>query len=93
MFENRMLIRIYGSKREEVTGECIMLHNEKFCNLCSAPNIIRVIKSKRMRWANHVAYTRKMWHVQKILVGKSKGKRPCGRSRHSWKDNIKIDLK
>jgi hypothetical protein len=83
VFENRMLRRIFGLKRAEVTGEWRKLHNEELQDLYSSPSIIRIIKSRRMRWAGHVA---------RIGVVKREGKRPLGRPRHSLVDNIKIDL-
>jgi hypothetical protein len=84
-FENRVLRRIYGKKRDEVTEGWRKRHNEELRNLYSAPNIIRMIKSRRMRWAGHVAR-------MGILVGKPEGKRPLGRPRHRWVDSIKYIL-
>jgi hypothetical protein len=92
MFENRVLRRIFGSKRDEVTEEWRKLHNEKLNNLYSSPNILRVIKSRRMRWTGHVARMGKKRGVYRILVGKPEGKRPHGRPRRRWEDNIKMDL-
>jgi hypothetical protein len=80
VFENRVL-RIFEPKREERAGGCRRLHNMELHNLYSSPNIIRVIKSRRMRWAGHVARMGKMRNSYNILVGKQ-GKRPLGRSRH-----------
>ena len=91
VFENRVL-RIFGPKRDGVTGEWRKLHNEKLNDLYSSPNIVRVIKSRRMRWAGHVARMEEGRGVQKVLVGKPEGKRPLGRPRHRWEDNIKMDL-
>ena len=88
MFENRVLRRIFGSKRDGVTGEWRKLHNEELNSLYSSPNIVRVIKSRRMRWAGHVARIEEGRGVHKVLVGKPEGKRP----RRRWEDNIKMDL-
>jgi hypothetical protein len=86
-----MLRRIFGPKRDEVTGEWRKLHNEQLHNLYSSPN--RMIKSRRMRLAGHVARTEDKRNAYRILVGKPEGKRPQGRPRHRWVDNIKIDLR
>ena len=91
VFENWVLRRVFGPKRDEVTGEWRKLHNE-LNDLYSLPNIVRVVKSRRMRWAGHVARTREDRGVHRVLVGKPKGKRPLGRPRRRWEDNIKIDL-
>jgi len=92
VFENRVLRRIFGPKRDEVRGEWRKLHNEKLNDLYCSPNILRVIKSRRMRWAGHVARMGKGRGVYRVLVGKPEGKRPVGRPRGRWDDNIKIDL-
>jgi hypothetical protein len=92
VFENRVLRRIFGPKRDEVTGEWRKLHNEELNDLYSLPNIVRVVKPRRMRWAGHVARMGKDRDVHRVLVGKPEGKRPLGRSRHRWEDNIKMDL-
>jgi hypothetical protein len=92
VFENRMLRRIFGPKRDEVTGEWSKLHDEELRDLYSSPSIIRIIKSRRMRWAGHVA---RMWEKRNtygFLVGKPEGKRPLGRPRHRLVDNITVDL-
>jgi hypothetical protein len=81
VFENRVLRRIVGPKRDEVTGEWKKLHNEELHNLYSSPNIIRQIKSRRMRWAGHVPRMGEEGKVYKVLVGKPEGKRPLGRPR------------
>jgi hypothetical protein len=92
VFENRVLRRVFGPKRDEVTGEWRKLHNEKLNDLCSLPNIVLVIKSRRMRWAGHVARMGEDRGVHRVLVGKPKGKRPLGRLRLRWEDNIMINL-
>jgi hypothetical protein len=91
-FENRVLRRIFGPKREE-DGSWRKLHNDELHSLYSSPNIIRVIKSRRMRWAGHVARMGEGRSVYRILVGKPEGKRPLGRPRCRWENNIKMDLK
>jgi hypothetical protein len=93
VFENRVQRRIFGPKRDDVTGDWRKLHNEKLHNLYSSPNIIRMIKSKRMRWAGRVARMEETRNAYRILVGKQEGKRPLGRPRRSWVDNIKMDLR
>ena len=92
MFENRVLRRIFGPKRDGVTGEWRKLHNEELNYMYSSPNIVGVIKSRRMRWARHVARMEEGRGVQKVLVGKPEGKRLLGRPRRRWGDNIKTDL-
>jgi hypothetical protein len=92
VFENRVLRRIFGPKREEVTGEWRRLHNEELNNLFSSPNIIRVIKSRRMKRAVHVARMGEKRGAYRILVGKPQGRRPLGRPRRRWEDNIKMDI-
>ena len=92
MFENRVLRRIFGPRRDGVTGEWIKLHNEELNDLYSSPNIVPVIKSRRMRWAGHVARMEEGRGVHKVLVGKPEGKRPLGRPRLRWEDNVKMDL-
>ena len=89
--ENRVLRRIFGPKRDGVTGEWRKLHNEELNDLYCSPNIVRVIKSRRMRWAGHVARMEEGRCVHKVLVGKPGGKRPLGRPRRRWEDNIKMD--
>jgi hypothetical protein len=92
VFENRVLRRIFGSKRDRVTGEWRRLHNEELNDLYSSPNIIWVIKSRRMRWTGHVARMGEGRGAYRVLVGRPEGRRPLGRPRHRWKDNIKMDL-
>ena len=92
VFENRVLKRIFGPKKDEVTGEYRTLHNEELSDLHSASSIVRVIKLRRMRWAGHVARMGKGRRVHRVLVGKPEGKRPVGRPRHRREDNIKMDL-
>jgi len=92
VFENRVLGRIFGPKRDEVTGQWRKLHNEELKNLYSSPNIVQVIKSRRMRWAGHVAIKGETRGVYRVLAGKPVGKRPLRRHRHRWEDNIKMDL-
>jgi hypothetical protein len=91
VFENRMLRRMFGPKRDEVTGEWGKLHNEELNNLYS-PSVIRVIKSRIMRWAGHVARMGERGGVYRVLVGKFEGKRPLGRPRRRREGNIKMDL-
>jgi hypothetical protein len=84
VFENGVLRRIFGPKRDEITGEWRKLHNEGLNDLYCSPNIVRVIKSRRMRWTGHVACMGESRGVFRVLVGKLEGKRPLGRSRHRW---------
>jgi hypothetical protein len=93
VFENRVLRRIFGPKRGEVTVGCRKLHNEELHNLYSSPSIIRIIKSRRMRCAGHVARMGEKSNTYRILVGKPEGKRPLGRTRRRCVDNIKMDLR
>jgi hypothetical protein len=87
-----MLRRIFGPKRDGVTGGWRKLHNEELHNLYSSPSIIRIIKSRRMRWAGHVARMEEKRNVYRLLAGKPEGKRPLGRPRRRLRDNIKMDL-
>ena len=89
--ENRVLRKVFRPKRDEMTGEWRKLHNEELNDLYSLPNILRVVKSRRMRWVGHVARMGDTG-VHRVLVGKPEGKRPLGRPRHRWEDNIKMDL-
>jgi hypothetical protein len=88
VFENRVLRRIFRPKRDEVTGDWRKLHNEELNNLYSSPNIVRVIKSRRMGWAGPVARTVGGRGVYRVLVGKPEGKKPLGRPRRRWEHNI-----
>jgi hypothetical protein len=92
VFENRVFRKIFGPKREE-DGSWRKLHNNELHSLYSSPNIIRVIKSRRMRWAEHMACMGEGRDVYGVLVGRPEGKRPLGRPRHRWEDNIKMDLR
>jgi hypothetical protein len=92
VFENRVLRRIFGSKRDEVTGEWRKLHNEELRDLYSSPSIIRMITSRRIRWAGRVARMGEKRNAYRLLVGKPEGKRPLGRPRRRCVDNIKMDL-
>jgi len=92
VFENRVLRRVFGPKREEMTGEWRKLHNEELNDLYFSPSTVRVIKSRRMRWAGHVARMEEGRGVYRVLEGKPEGKRPLGRPRRRWEDNIKMVL-
>ena len=92
VFENRVLRKVFGPKRDEVTGEWRKLHDEELNDLYPLTNIVRVVKSRRMRWAGHVARIEEDRVVQRVLVGKPEGKRPLERPSHRWEDNIKMDL-
>jgi len=92
VFENMVLRRIFVPRRDEVTGEWSRLHNEELDVLYSSPNIVRVIKSRRMRWAGHVARMGEERGVYKVMVGKPEGKRPLGRPRRRLVDNIRTEL-
>jgi hypothetical protein len=93
VFENRFLRRIFGPKRDEVTGEWRKLHNEELHNLYSSPDIIRQVKSRRTRWVGHVARMGEEWNVYRVLIGKPERKRPLGRPRRRWEDRIRMDLR
>jgi hypothetical protein len=92
VFENRVLRGIFGAKRDEVTGKWRKLHNEELNDLYCSPNIVRVVKSGRLRWAGHVARVREKRGVYRVLVGKPERKRQLGGPRRRWEDNIKMDL-
>jgi hypothetical protein len=94
VLKNRVLRRIFGRKSDEVTGEWRKLHSEELRNLYSSPNIIRQTKSRRMRWAGHVARMGEdKRKVYKVLVSNPEGKRPLGRPRRRWEDGIRTDLR
>jgi len=92
VFENRVLRKIFGPRRDEVTGEWLRLRNEELNDFYSSPIIVRVIKSRRMRWAGHVVRMGEESGVYSVLVGKPEGRRPLGRPRRRWADNIRMDL-
>jgi hypothetical protein len=87
-----VLRRIFGPKRAGVTGRWRKLHNEKLNNVYSSSAVIRIIKSRKMRWVGHVARMGERRNVYRLLVGMPEGKRPLGRPRRRWIDNIKMDL-
>jgi hypothetical protein len=92
VFENRVLKKIVGPKRDEVTGELRKLHNEELHEFYSSPSIIRIIKSNRMRWEGHVARMGEKRNAYRLMVVNPEGKRPLGRPRRRWVDNIRKDL-
>ena len=92
MFGNMVLRGIFGPRRDEVSGEWSRLHNEELNDLYCSHNIVRVIKSRRMRWAGHVARMGEERGVYRVLVGKPEGRRPLERPRRRWVDNIRMDL-
>jgi hypothetical protein len=91
VFENRVIRRIFRPKMDEVTGGWRKLHNEELHGLYSSPSIVRVIKAQRMRWAGHVARMGEVMDIYNILVGRPEGRRPLGRPRRRWEDNIKMN--
>jgi hypothetical protein len=93
VFENRVLKKIFGPKKDEVIGGWSKLHNEELHNMYCPPIIIIIIKSRRMRWVGHVARMGEKRNAYRILVGKPEGKRPLGRPRRRWEDNIRMDLR
>jgi hypothetical protein len=92
VFGNRVLRRVFGAKRDKVIGEWRNLHNEELDDLYSLPNIMRAVKSRRMRWVRHVVHTGEERGVHRALVEKPEEKRPLGRPGHRWVVNIKMDL-
>jgi len=92
VFEKMVLRIIFGPRRDEVTGECRRLHNEELNDLYSSPNIVRVIKWRRTRWAGNVARMSEERGAYRVLVGKPKGNKPLGRPRRRWVNNIRMDL-
>jgi hypothetical protein len=93
VFVNRVLRRIFRLKRDEVMGEWRKLHNKEFHDLYSLPSIIRIIKSRRMRWVEHVTRMEENRNAYRLLVGKPEGKRLLGRTRCRWVNNIRMDLR
>jgi hypothetical protein len=93
VFENRVLRTIFGPKWDEVTGEWRKLHNEELHVLYSSSNIIRQIRSRRIRCAGHVARVGEDRNVYKVLMGKTEGKRPLGRPRRIWEDGARMNLR
>ena len=93
MFENKVLRKIFGAKKDEITGEWRKLHNAVLHAFYSSPNIIRSLKSRRLRWAGRVARMEKSRNAYRVLVGKPEEKRPLGRPRRRWEDNIKMDFR
>jgi hypothetical protein len=92
VFKNRVLRRIFGPERDEVTGEWRKLHNEEIHDLYSSPSISRIVKARRMRWAGHVARMGEKMNAYRLLVGKPEERRPLGRPRRRWLDNIRMDF-
>jgi hypothetical protein len=92
VFENKVLKRVFGPKWDEVTGEWRKVHNEELNDLYTLLNIVRVVKSRRMRWSGNLARIGEDRGVHRVLVGKPEGKRPLGRPRRRWEDNIKMDI-
>ena len=92
IFENMVLRGMFGLKRDEIIGEWRKRHNEELNDLYSSPNIVRVIKLRRMRWVGHIARMGEERGVYRVLVGKPEGKRPLGRPRRRWEENIKMDV-
>jgi hypothetical protein len=92
MFENRVLRRIFGPKRDGVTEEWRKIHNEELNDLYGSPNNVRVIKSRRMRWVAYVTRMGERRGLYRVLVGKTMGNSPLERPRRRWEDNIKMDL-
>jgi hypothetical protein len=92
VFENRVLGRIFGPKRDEVTGGWRKLHNEELHGLYSSSSIVRVIKARWMRWAGNVARMEEVRGAYNILVGRPEGRRPLGRPRRRWEENNRMDI-
>ena len=92
MFENKVLRKIYGTKRDEMTGEWRRLHDEEH-GLYDSPDVVKIMTSRRLRWAGHVARMGEKRRLYSILIGKPEGKRPLGRPRRRWEDNIRRDLR
>ena len=92
VFENKVLRKIFGAKRDEITGERRELHNAELHAQYSLPNIIRNLKFRWLRWAGHVAHIAQFKNSYRVLVGKPEGKKPLGRPRHRWENNIKLTV-
>jgi hypothetical protein len=92
VFENRVLRRTFGSRRNEKIAECKKFHNEDLNNLHFLPPIIRMVKSRMMRWTGYAAHMGQKRIAHKILVGAPIGQRPLGRPMHKWEDDIKMIL-
>ena len=88
VFENKVLRKIFGAKRDEITGEWRTLHNAELDALHSSPNINRNLKSRRLRWAGHVARLEQFRNAYRVIVGETESKKPLGRPRRRWEDNI-----
>jgi hypothetical protein len=93
VIENRVLRRIFGPKTHEMTGGWRKLHNEELHGLYSSPSVVRVIKARRMRWVGHVAHMGEVRGAYNISVGRPEGRRPLGRPRRRWEDNMKLGLR
>ena len=93
MFENKVLRKILGAKRDEITGEWRNLHNAELHAFYCSPNIIRNLKSRRLRWVGHVARMEQFRNAYRVLMGKPECRRPLRRPRRRWEDNIKMDLR
>ena len=93
VFENKVLRKIFGAKKDDITGKWRKLHNAELHALYSSPNIIRSLKSRRLRWSGHVARMEQSRNAYRVLVGKPEGKRPLGRPRRRWEGNINMDLR
>ena len=93
VFENKVLRKIFGGMKDEITGEWRKLHIDELHALYSSPNIIRSLKSRRLRWAGHVARMEQFRNAYRVLVGKPERKRLLGRPRRRWEDNIKMNLR
>ena len=93
VFENKVLRKIFEAKKDELTGEWTKLHNSELHALYSSPNIIRNLKSRRLIWTGKVAYIEQSRNAYRVSVGKPEGKRPLGRPRCRWEDNIEMDLR
>jgi hypothetical protein len=91
VFESRVLKKIFGPNKDEVTGGWRKLHNEELHDLYSSPSIIRIIKSRSIRWVGHVARMGERRNAYRLLVRKPKGRRPLGRPTRRWVDNIRMD--